>query len=119
VMEGAARGAAEAGGITVGILPGTDPLDANPWITLPLATGVGEMRNALVVRVAEAVVSVGGSWGTLSEIALARAMGLAVGTLGTPPSGDLRLPALESPEQAAAWAAGNARARRGERPGPG
>ncbi len=117
VMEAVARGAAEAGGLTVGILPGSDPREANPWIVLPLATGMGQMRNALVVRAAEAVVAVAGAWGTLSEIALARTMGLEVGTLGTPPAVGLGLPALEGPVEAAAWAVENARKRRGERPG--
>jgi len=117
VMEAVARGAAEAGGLAVGILPGSDPSEANRWISLPLTTGVGEMRNALVVRAAEAVVAVGGSWGTLSEIALARKMGLDVGTLGRPPAEGLGLPPLPSPEEAATWAVSNARRRRGERPG--
>jgi hypothetical protein len=116
VMEAAARGAAEAGGLTLGFLPGADPGDANPWITLPLATGLGEARNALVVGSSEAVVAVGGSWGTLSEISLARRMGLDVGTLGTPPAQGLGLPALADPDHAAAWAVANARRRRGETP---
>lgn len=116
VMEAAARGAAEVGGLTVGILPGSDPSEANRWIVLPLTTGVGEMRNALVVRAAEAVVAVGGRWGTLSEIALARKMGLEVGTLGNPPAEGLGLPALPGPEEAATWAVAKARRRRGERP---
>lgn len=116
VMEAVARGAYEEGGLTVGILPGTDPGAANPWIVLPLSTGLGEARNALVVGAAEAVVAVGGAWGTLSEIALARRIGLEVGTLGTPPAADLGLPALEDPEEAAAWAVANARRRRGETP---
>jgi len=116
VMEAAARGAALAGGVTVGILPGADATEANEWITVPLPTGIGEMRNALVVRACEAVVAVGGAWGTLSEIALARTMGLDVGTLGTPPADGLALPALPDPERAASWAVENARKRRGERP---
>ncbi len=78
VMERAARGAAEAGGLTIGILPGTDAGDANPHIVLPLPTGMGEGRNALVVRAADAVLALGGSWGTLSEVALARKMGIPV-----------------------------------------
>jgi uncharacterized protein (TIGR00725 family) len=119
VMEAAARGAAEAGGLTVGILKGEDAGEANAWIALPIPTGMGDARNALVVRAAEALVAVGGAWGTLSEIALARKAGLAVGTLGTPPAGDLGLPALETPAAAAAWAlarAREARERRGEKP---
>jgi hypothetical protein len=119
VMEAAARGAAEAGGLTVGILKGHDAEAANPWIAIPLATGLGEARNALVVGTAEAVLAVGGAWGTLSEIALARKGGRAVGTLGRPPAQGLGLPAFSSPEEAASWAVVEARRRRGEKPGPG
>lgn len=119
VMEGVARGVTEAGGLAVGILRGTDAADANPWIGLPLPTGLGEARNALVVRGAEAVVAVGGEWGTLSEIALAKKMGLAVGSLGTPPAEGLGLPALGTPAEAAGWALEKARAARGEGPSEG
>jgi len=104
VMEGAARGAAEAGGVTVGILPGPDAADANRWVGLPLATGMGEARNALVVRAAEAVVAVGGGWGTLSELALARKMGIPVCALGALPAAGLDVPELVDPAAAAAWA---------------
>lgn len=75
VMAAACRGAADGGGVTVGVLPGADPSAANPWVSVPLATGMGEARNALVVAFADAVVAIGGAWGTLSEIALARATG--------------------------------------------
>ena len=71
VMEAACRGARSRGGMTVGLLPGTDRDDANGWVVLALPTGLGEARNALVVRAADAVVAIGGGWGTLSEIALA------------------------------------------------
>jgi len=108
VMEGAARGAAEAGGLTVGILPGADAREANAWISVALPTGMGEARNALVVRAAEAVVAVGGEWGTLSEIALARKMGVPVATLGAAPVPGLDLPELADPRAAAAWALGRA-----------
>lgn len=70
-MEAASRGAYEAGGTTVGLLPGTDRSDGNDYLTVALATGLGEMRNALLVRSCDAVIAVGCSWGTLSEIALA------------------------------------------------
>jgi uncharacterized protein (TIGR00725 family) len=71
VMEAACRGASGAGATTVGILPGNDRAEANRVVSVPLATGLGEMRNALLVRCADAVIGVGGSAGTLSEIALA------------------------------------------------
>jgi hypothetical protein len=117
VMEGAARGAREAGGLTVGILPGPDAEAANPWIVLPIPTGMGEARNALVVRAAEAVVAIGGEWGTLSEIALARKMGIGVTTLGRPPADGLGLPSAPSPEEAVAWALEHARRGRKNRTG--
>ena len=112
VMEAASRGCVEGGGLSVGLLPGTDPTQANPWVTLPLATGLGEARNALVVRAGEAVVAVGGSWGTLSEIALARKMGREVALLGDPPC-DLPLPRFSTGEEGAAWALERAREARG------
>lgn len=83
VMEAACRGAAGAGGITVGILPGKDRSAANRWVSVPLATGLGELRNGLVVRAADVVVAVGGEYGTLSEIAFALKAGTPVVGLGT------------------------------------
>ena len=83
VMEAAARGAGEAGGMSLGILPGTRPDDGNRYLTLAVATGLGEARNALVVLNADAVIAVGGGYGTLSEIALARKRGIPVVGLGT------------------------------------
>jgi uncharacterized protein (TIGR00725 family) len=71
VMEAACRGAKSAGGVTVGILPGLDRRDANAWVDVAIATGLGEARNALVVRAADVLIAVGGEFGTLSEIALA------------------------------------------------
>ena len=70
VMEAASRGAAVNNGLVVGILPGLER-DANPFVTVGLPTGLGEMRNALIVRSADAVICVGTSWGSLSEVALA------------------------------------------------
>jgi uncharacterized protein (TIGR00725 family) len=78
VMEAACRGARSRGGLTVGILPGLDREQANGWVLVALPTGLGEARNALVVRAADALVAVGGGWGTLSEIALALKAGLPV-----------------------------------------
>jgi uncharacterized protein (TIGR00725 family) len=70
-MEAVCKGAKEAGGTTIGILPGSDRSDANPFVDIAIATGLGEARNAIIVRAADAVVAVGGGYGTLSEIALA------------------------------------------------
>lgn len=71
VMAAASRGAAAAGGTVLGLLPGHDRREGNDHLTVAVATGLGEMRNALLVRSVDALVSVGGSWGTLSEVALA------------------------------------------------
>lgn len=113
VMAAASRGAARGGGLVVGILPGEDPDSANPWVALPLPTGLGEMRNALLVRFADAVVAVGGRWGTLAEVALAARRGTPVATISPPFGLELPLPALSSPEAAAEWAVGQARERGG------
>lgn len=78
VMAAAARGAAEAGGLVVGILPGSRREEANPYLTVAIATGLGEARNVLVVRAADAVIAVNGGYGTLAEIGLALKMGLPV-----------------------------------------
>ena len=77
VMEAAARGCAKEGGTTVGILPGLDASSANPYIRIPIPTGLGEARNALVVRASDALVAISGGYGTLSEIAF----GLKTGKL--------------------------------------
>ena len=82
-MEAACRGAKEAGGLTVGILPGADRSAANPFVDVVLPTGLGEARNALVVRAADVLIAVGGGYGTLSEIALALKAGKRVIGLGT------------------------------------
>jgi uncharacterized protein (TIGR00725 family) len=71
VMAAACRGACSAGGISVGILPGNDRLAANDWVGVALPTGLGELRNGLIVRASDAVIAVGGAYGTLSEVALA------------------------------------------------
>jgi uncharacterized protein (TIGR00725 family) len=71
VMAAAARGARAAGGRAIGVLPGTDARAGNEYLSMALATGLGQLRNGLVVNAADAVIAVGGSWGTLSEIALA------------------------------------------------
>jgi uncharacterized protein (TIGR00725 family) len=83
VMNAAARGAASEDGISIGILPGDDREIASEHLTVAIATGFGEARNAIVARSADAVVAVGGEFGTLSEIALALKMGTPVIGIGT------------------------------------
>jgi uncharacterized protein (TIGR00725 family) len=83
VMEAVSRGARSAGGTVVGILPGSRRTDANQYVTVALPTGMGEMRNALIVRAVDAVIAVGGAYGTLSEIALALRTGVPVVGMGT------------------------------------
>ena len=83
VMEAACRGAAAEGGTTVGILPGSDRAQANRFVDVALATGLGETRNALIVRVSDALIAVGGGYGTLSEVALALKTGVPVIGLAT------------------------------------
>jgi uncharacterized protein (TIGR00725 family) len=83
VMEAACRGARSRRGRTVGILPGEDRDTANGWVEIAIATGLGELRNGLVVRAADALVAVGGGHGTLSEVALALKLGRPVVGLGT------------------------------------
>ncbi len=119
VMTAAARGAREAGGQTIGILPGACAADANPWITIPIVTDLGHARNVILVHTAEALVAVGGSYGTLSEIALALKIGVPVAALG---SWEMAREGHEAPPihtfaesgAAAAWAIAAARA--GRRP---
>jgi uncharacterized protein (TIGR00725 family) len=82
VMAAASRGAFEHGGMTVGLLPGSDRRQANPYLTVSLPTGLGEMRNALLVRSCDGIIAVGGSWGTASEIALACRTGVPVFSIG-------------------------------------
>jgi len=78
VMEAASRGAQREGGTTVGLLPGSARAHANDFVDVVIPTGMGEMRNPLLVRTCDALVSVGGSWGTLSEVALAVRTGVPV-----------------------------------------
>ena len=78
VMEAACRGARSAGGLTVGILPGASRADGNDYLDVAIPTGMGEMRNTLIVRGADAVIAVGGEFGTLSEIAFALKIGRPV-----------------------------------------
>lgn len=104
VMEAAARGAQTNGGTTVGILPGDDPAAANAYIGIPLATGLGEMRNFLIVRTAGALIAIGGGVGTLSEIALAQRIGKPVVGLHDSFRNTLDIPRVESAAEAVGWA---------------
>ena len=81
VMEAASRGASEAGGTVLGVLPTTDPADANPYVTHVIATGIGHARNLAVVGSGDAVIAIGGEWGTLAEIGFARRLGRTVAAL--------------------------------------
>jgi uncharacterized protein (TIGR00725 family) len=101
VMEAAARGAKSEGGTTIGILPQQDRAAANPYIDVPIATGFGEGRNVIIIRTADAVIAVGGEYGTLSEIAYALRMGKRVAGLGTWEIAGVHKAADE--EEAVAW----------------
>jgi uncharacterized protein (TIGR00725 family) len=83
VMAAACRGAKSAGGVTVGLLPGAERSAANDWVTIAIATGLGELRNGLLVRAADVVIAIGGAFGTLSEVALALKTGVPVVGIGT------------------------------------
>ena len=82
-MEAAARGASAGGGTSLGILPGSSRAEGNRYLTFSLPTGMGEMRNALIVRSADALIAVAGEFGTLAEIAFALKTGVPVVGLGT------------------------------------
>jgi uncharacterized protein (TIGR00725 family) len=81
-MAAACRGAKGAGGVTVGIIPGYDDRAANPWVDHVICTGLGQARNTLVAATGQALIAIGGGWGTLSEIALGLRLGRPVVLLG-------------------------------------
>ena len=83
VMEAACRGASSQGGTTIGILPGDNRHDANPYVKIPIVTGMGYARNVIVAKSGQAVIAIGGSYGTLSEIAYALQSDIPVIGLGT------------------------------------
>ncbi|KPJ64371.1 hypothetical protein AMJ44_12955 [candidate division WOR-1 bacterium DG_54_3] len=83
VMEAAAKGAKSAGGLTVGILPGSKREEANPYIDIPVITGLGYARNKIVVKTGQVVIAIGGKYGTLSEIGFALGYGIPVVGLNT------------------------------------
>ncbi len=115
VMAAACRGAASAGGLSVGLLPGSDRAAANRWVGVAIATGMGELRNGLVVRAADAVVAIGGAYGTLSEVALALKTGVSVVAIESWAIDGME--SMHSPEAAAARALELARARNRDRRG--
>lgn len=101
IMEASCRGAQSAGGQTIGILPGTDRNAANPFVTLPIVTGLGHARNLVIVHTADAVIAIDGSYGTLSEIAFALTLrkpvvGLSTWTMS--PDGGADLPPIQRTE---------------------
>jgi uncharacterized protein (TIGR00725 family) len=105
VMEAASRGAANADGIVIGIVPTISPADANPYVTHVIATGIGHARNLAVVASGDAVIAIGGEWGTLSEIAFARRLERPVvairsWTLRNQADTDLGIVEAETPEEA-------------------
>jgi uncharacterized protein (TIGR00725 family) len=105
VMEAASKGAAEAGGMVLAVLPTLSPADANPYVTHAVATGTGHARNLAVVASGEAVIAVGGEWGTLSEIAYARKLGRPVvaiqsWTMRNHAGTDLGIVEAKTPEEA-------------------
>jgi uncharacterized protein (TIGR00725 family) len=107
-MEAAARGAKEGGGLTVGILPGEDPGEANPYIDIPIATGLGPARNAILARAADGLIAIGGGWGTLSELALAIRMGRPAVSLQSwdparPGMEEARVARVRTPEEAVSY----------------
>lgn len=83
VMEAACKGAKEAGGHTIGILPGDSCADANPYVDIPIVTGMGEMRNVIIIKSVQAAIAIEGEFGTLSEIAHALSTGTPVIGLNT------------------------------------
>ena len=78
IMEASAKGAKEAGGVVIGILPTPSTDSANPHVTIPIATNMGHARNAIIAHTADALIAIGGGEGTLSEIAIARKLGKPV-----------------------------------------
>ena len=105
VMEAAAKGVSEEGGLSIGILPGNSPEDANPYIDIPVATAMGYSRNMLVVLNSDVLIAVDGEYGTLSEIAYGRVYGKRIIGLGT-----WDIPGLikaETPEEAVRLALGD------------
>jgi hypothetical protein len=107
VMEGACRGASEAGGQTVGILPGHDKVHANPYVTIPIVTDLGHARNVLIVRSSDLLIAISGGYGTLSEISIALKLKKPVVGLSTWPNiGEIKYVATSEEALNAALASG-------------
>jgi len=123
VMEAVCRGAQSVGGTTIGLLPGLDRAEGNPYLTVSIPTGLGQGRNLLLVRSSDAVIAVGGGFGTLSEIALALrtgtpVIGLATWSLQLDSRQVDAFPVADTPDAAVRLALDAARSRR-SRPSPG
>ena len=123
VMEAVCRGAQAAGGTTIGLLPGLDRAEGNPYLTVSIPTGLGQGRNLLLVRSSNAVIAVGGGFGTLSEIALALrtgtpVIGLATWSLQLDSRQVDAFPVADTPDAAVRLALDAARSRRSS-PSPG
>lgn len=107
VMLASCRGAQQRGGVTVGLLPGSDRAEGNPFLTVALPTGMGELRNGLVARTADGLVAVGGGWGTLSEIGFAMRLGRPLVAVGSwrvaAPDGGASYPVVDTADAAVAW----------------
>jgi uncharacterized protein (TIGR00725 family) len=103
-MAAACEGAREGGGLSIGILPDSDRSQANQNVDVAIATGMGELRNGLIVRASDALIAIGGGWGTLSEIAFAMRIGRAVVALSSwelpAGSGDAAIERVGSPSEA-------------------
>lgn len=83
VMEAACKGAKDVGGLTIGILPGKEKNEANPYVDIPIVTAMSHARNAIIVRTADVLIAIGGKYGTLSEIGLAKVIDKPVIGLGS------------------------------------
>jgi uncharacterized protein (TIGR00725 family) len=110
IMSSAAKGMTEAGGTCIGMLPGSDPSEGNPFLTFAIPTGMGEMRNGLLAKATAGMIAIGGGYGTLSEIGFARRLDkpvVCLGSWGVSLPGDTGLdPGIHwstDPEEAVAW----------------
>jgi uncharacterized protein (TIGR00725 family) len=99
VMEACCKGAKEAGGMTIGVLPGNNPGDANKYVDIPIVTGMGNARNVIIVKSSDSVIAIDGKFGTLSEIAFCLQFGVPVISLGSWEI-DKSIISASSPEQA-------------------